>query len=91
MNFRCTAAVLMAATIGAIPATAGDKDEESKDQTRLTIGDEAPELAIASWVKGEEFALKEGQIYVVEFWKLVLLALVNPTEWSYFFCLMLDA
>jgi thiol-disulfide isomerase/thioredoxin len=34
----------------------------------LEVGDAAPKLEIAEWVKGEETALETGQVYVVEFW-----------------------
>jgi thiol-disulfide isomerase/thioredoxin len=38
------------------------------DET-LTIGSPAPKLQVGDWVKGDKVdALKDGQIYVVEFW-----------------------
>ena len=39
------------------------------DTTSLTIGDPAPTLAIAKWVKGDPIDVFDpGQVYVVEFW-----------------------
>lgn len=38
-------------------------------QKTMTIGDKAPALDIAHWVKGEKVSrLKKGEVYVVEFW-----------------------
>jgi len=35
----------------------------------LSVGDKAPPLAVAKWVKGEKVdRLEPGQTYVVEFW-----------------------
>lgn len=34
----------------------------------LKVGDAAPPLQVAKWVKGEPVAFEEGRIYVVEFW-----------------------
>jgi len=39
------------------------------DEETLTIGSPAPKLQVGDWVKGDKVdELKEGQIYVVEFW-----------------------
>ena len=34
----------------------------------LEVGDQAPALEIAEWVKGEKTSLETGRVYVVEFW-----------------------
>jgi len=34
----------------------------------LKVGDDAPALAIAKWVKGEPVTLEKGKTYVIEFW-----------------------
>ncbi len=34
----------------------------------LAVGDDAPALSVAEWVKGEAAELKRGQIYLIEFW-----------------------
>ncbi len=48
-------------------AAAGGKDEAAAPT--LAIGDPAPSLAIAQWVKGDEVtSFEPGKIYVVEFW-----------------------
>ena len=45
------------------PAIAGDEEKV------LTIGDAAPAIDVAHWVKGEEVTkFEKDQIYVVEFW-----------------------
>lgn len=48
------------------------KQEERETQTRapaLRVGDPAPKLSIATWVKGEPVAeVQKGNVYVVEFW-----------------------
>lgn len=46
-----------------------EQPEEAKQPGKLEIGDEAPELAIGRWVKGEPVErLETGNVYVVEFW-----------------------
>jgi thiol-disulfide isomerase/thioredoxin len=56
------ALVLVAAF--ALPALA-----ERKPQPEFRIGSEAPPLKVLKWVKGEPVEeLKEGQVYVMEFW-----------------------
>jgi thiol-disulfide isomerase/thioredoxin len=37
-------------------------------ETTLKVGDAAPPLSIAKWVKGDPVAFEKGKIYVVEFW-----------------------
>lgn len=34
----------------------------------LHVGDRAPGLDVAKWVKGEETKIEEGTVYIVEFW-----------------------
>ncbi len=37
--------------------------------TKLMVGDRAPEMTVAEWVKGDEVTgFEEGKVYVVEFW-----------------------
>ena len=69
-----TAALSLLAFV-AVPAFADEEAEE-----RFEVGDVAPELAIAEWLKGEPFAIHPGDdaeeaaeteerpVYVVEFW-----------------------
>src|SRR5213078_3372942 len=39
------------------------------DARKLSVGDRAPELHIAKWVKGEPITgYEKGRVYVVEFW-----------------------
>jgi thiol-disulfide isomerase/thioredoxin len=37
-------------------------------EKKLSVGDAAPGLDIERWVKGQETTIKQGQVYVVEFW-----------------------
>jgi len=64
MKFRILTPVVAACLVaGAAAAQYGARDN------KLTVGDEAPELQIKEWVKGEKVEkLVEGQVYVVEFW-----------------------
>ncbi len=71
----CVAAVL--AMFAGAPAAAQDakpKPErapgvEVERVGKLMVGDRAPELAIATWVKGEAVTgFEEGKVYVVECW-----------------------
>lgn len=36
--------------------------------TNLHVGDQAPGLDVSKWVKGDETAIEEGNVYIVEFW-----------------------
>ena len=36
--------------------------------TNLHVGDQAPGLDVAKWVKGQETKVEEGTVYIVEFW-----------------------
>tara|TARA_B100000959_G_scaffold68598_1_gene72648 strand:+ start:877 stop:2061 length:1185 start_codon:yes stop_codon:yes gene_type:complete len=50
------------------PKDAPSKTTEAQP-TLLAIGDEAPEISIDHWVKGNEVAgFEDGQVYVMEFW-----------------------
>jgi thiol-disulfide isomerase/thioredoxin len=52
----------------AAPAS-GAASQPARATGTLTIGDKAPPLAIAEWIKGDPVAVFEpGKIYVVEFW-----------------------
>jgi thiol-disulfide isomerase/thioredoxin len=78
MNLRgaaCVAAAL--AILAGAPALAQDakpKPErapgvEAERVSKLMVGDRAPELAIATWVKGEPVTgFEAGKVYVVECW-----------------------
>ncbi len=62
---RNTGAVALAMGLSAM-CWAG---EEEKPAPTLAIGDMAPEIDIAHWLKGEEVpAFESGKIYVMEFW-----------------------
>jgi len=44
-------------------------DDAAEILERVTIGSPAPELAVASWIRGEPIEqFHDGQVYVVEFW-----------------------
>ncbi len=59
--------LLAAALALAIPAVAQAGDE--KKPQSLTIGDKAPAIDIAHWLKGEQIdKFEDGKVYVVEFW-----------------------
>ncbi|HEX5136108.1 MAG TPA: redoxin family protein [Planctomycetota bacterium] len=47
----------------ALAATAAHAQE-----TTLKVGDAAPPLSIAKWVKGDPVTIEQGKTYVVEFW-----------------------
>ena len=54
---------LVSAVVG-LALTAAASGQNSK----LSIGDNAPGLDIETWVKGEQVTLTPGNVYVVEFW-----------------------
>ncbi|HRP61978.1 MAG TPA: redoxin domain-containing protein [Phycisphaerales bacterium] len=63
---RLLLASTVAAALFAAPALALAQQDEQKT---LTIGDKAPTLDVAHWLKGEEVTeFEEGKVYVVEFW-----------------------
>ena len=56
-------------------AAAGDGTESQQAQnaaarpTKLMVGDAAPKLSVANWIKGEPVqSFDRGKVYVVEFW-----------------------
>jgi thiol-disulfide isomerase/thioredoxin len=58
--------------LGVASATMGQAEEWQTEQEAvkpLRLGDEAPALQIAKWVKGEPITeFESGKVYVVEFW-----------------------
>jgi thiol-disulfide isomerase/thioredoxin len=76
MKFRIV--FLAAAMSCAVPLAHGRMTQTSADKTAATtsdkpfalmVGDKAPPIAIAEWLKGSEVkALEAGRVYVVEFW-----------------------
>ncbi len=66
--------VIAAALALCTGATAFAQDKESnyaqdKESKKLTIGDQAPPINIAHWIKGDKIEeFESGKVYVVEFW-----------------------
>ena len=63
----CGAALSMLLAAGPVLAQNKDKDKAPKTD----IGDKAPPLKVAEWVKGKKVDISEGKgknVYVVEFW-----------------------
>jgi len=53
----------------AVAATAYAGDEDKDTGLKLNVGDKAPEIDVAHWIKGDAITeFEEGNIYVVEFW-----------------------
>ncbi len=45
------------------------EDAQKEDAKKMTIGDTAPPIDIAHWIKGKKIeAFETGKVYVVEFW-----------------------
>ena len=45
------------------------EDAQDKDAKKLTIGDTAPPIDIAHWIKGDKIdEFETGKVYIVEFW-----------------------
>ena len=63
----CTALFVSApAAYADDPMDTGSKQEST---AALKVGDNAPAITIADWVKGEPITgLEKGRVYVVEFW-----------------------
>lgn len=60
---KLTQAFLAAGLVAGLSApTLADPNET------LKVGDAAPALSVAEWVKGEAAELERGQIYLIEFW-----------------------
>ena len=70
----CAAALLMMAGAPAMAQKAQPKPERAPGVNverigKLMVGDRAPELSIATWVKGEPVTgFEDGKVYVVECW-----------------------
>lgn len=59
MRFRHILTVVLCLTIAS--AAFGQRQ-------RLKVGDSAPGLDIATWVKGDSVSIEAGKVYIVEFW-----------------------
>jgi thiol-disulfide isomerase/thioredoxin len=60
--------IALLASVAALPAQ-GEAAQKQDRPYELMVGDPAPPLAIATWVKGDPVAsLEQGKAYVVEFW-----------------------
>jgi hypothetical protein len=60
---KLTQALLAAGLVAGLGApTMADPGET------LKVGDAAPALSVAEWVKGEAADMQRGQIYLIEFW-----------------------
>lgn len=72
MRFTISAMVLAAMMGAAVPAFAQPEEKPAPKQeasTKLAVGDAAPALSIATWIKGEPVTkFEKGKVYVVEFW-----------------------
>ena len=65
-NPKCKTRIVLALSV-ALAALAASRP--SKAQAPLQIGDLAPEVRVARWVKGQPIKrFSEGKVYVVEFW-----------------------
>lgn len=61
--------MIKASSIGALVAALSAIGSASLAEARLKVGDPAPPLRVAGWVKGTPVAKFEpGKVYVVEFW-----------------------
>lgn len=65
-------ALLCAALVAALPNPSPAAPQAPKSETKapsLSVGDAAPALSIAKWVKGSPVAgFEKGKTYIVEFW-----------------------
>lgn len=59
--------VLLLAVIGCSAQDKKDADKKA-EKPKLGIGDPAPAITSATWVKGPETKFEKGKVYVVEFW-----------------------
>src|SRR4051794_38543923 len=58
---------LLAGAVGADEKKDDTKKEEKK--AKLAVGDDAPALAVSTWMQGDEVkSFEKGRVYVVEFW-----------------------
>jgi thiol-disulfide isomerase/thioredoxin len=61
--------VLLASCLAVTATTAAAADAPAKAEVTLKVGDPAPAMDVAKWVKGEPVAKFEaGKVYIVEFW-----------------------
>jgi thiol-disulfide isomerase/thioredoxin len=69
---RCQLATLLTlAAIGGMMVAAQESDDDTVVVPKLRLGDMAPPLKIAKYIRGDEVDLDKGRgknIYVVEFW-----------------------
>lgn len=69
MKFRTLAPLLFAAVCATSLAESSNNVAKTAAPKVLTIGDKAPSLKPATWLKGAKTTdFKKGQVYVVEFW-----------------------
>lgn len=69
-------AAAMVAMCGSAAALAQDMNAGAEapkvkqpEQKRLSVGDTAPAIKVANWIKGKEISkFEKGKVYVVEFW-----------------------
>lgn len=66
--WQMTWALALLACLAITPVAAA---QEAEAEPKLEVGDDAPELEITDWLKGEAVKIEEGdgeKVYVVEFW-----------------------
>lgn len=59
--------VLLLAAVGCSAQDKKDADKKA-EKPKLGLGDPAPAITSATWVKGPETKLEKGKVYVLEFW-----------------------
>lgn len=65
---RAFSACLCALLLAVLFCTGCGPSERRPQAQPLRIGDPAPDLSAAQWVKGEPVTFEKGKIYLVEFW-----------------------
>jgi thiol-disulfide isomerase/thioredoxin len=66
MRLRFATTSLVALSLAGLAWAGGEGEDESKV---MTIGDKAPPIEIAHWLRGEPLeGFEEGKVYVLEFW-----------------------
>jgi thiol-disulfide isomerase/thioredoxin len=74
MRFTVPALIVAALMTAAVPAIAQEKSDKPAEKapakaTSLSVGDAAPALSIAKWIKGAPVtSFEKDKVYVVEFW-----------------------
>ncbi len=58
--------VLLAVALAVVTVFTGAQGPDP--EATLKVGDTAPKLEVAEWVKGDEVKFEPGKVYVVEFW-----------------------